>query len=342
MVRQLISRYKNYKKQGFLRQPERYQRHYAFVGAGGHSIDNLYPVLDFLAVPLKYIVTRRPENALRMAQRYPGATGVTDLSQVLSDEEVAGVFVCTQPAAHFQLAEQILRAGKGVFVEKPPCTSLAELDTLIENSGSLPFVVGLQKRYATVYQLLQKRTKQGLHYQFRYLTGGYPEGNPWWDLFIHPLDVAVFLFGPAKVLSVQRESDTFFVHLRHEQGTLGSLMLSTGYSWQTPEEQLEVRTAKGNFLCRSLNDLVFTPSGASVLGVPLEKVMATPPKSEQLYQNNGFVPLRHFNPLYAHGYAGELEAFVRLCEGEKATNLSHPSDIRPTFALLEELAEAYK
>ncbi|MEM6298651.1 MAG: Gfo/Idh/MocA family oxidoreductase, partial [Bacteroidota bacterium] len=176
MVEKLISRYKNYKKQRFLKQPERYQKHYAFVGAGGHSIDNLYPVLDFLAVPLKYIVTRSEANAERMAQRYQGASGTNELSKVLKDPAIAGVFVCTQPSAHFELAKKVLEAGKHLFIEKPPCLSLEELDELnsLSKANQVGAVVGLQKRYATVYDLLKKKIKDNIHYQFRYLTGIYP------------------------------------------------------------------------------------------------------------------------------------------------------------------------
>lgn len=341
MLDQLISRYKNYKKQGFLRQPERYTQKYAFVGAGGHSIDNLYPVLDFLAVPLRYVVTRQRQNAERMAQRYAGAKGTDSLEEVLRDPEVGGVFICTHPKLHFELVKQVLEAGKAVFVEKPPCFSTQELQTLgrLSEEAGKPCVVGLQKRYATVYELLRKEVKQPIQYQMRYLTGAYPEGDPLWDLFIHPLDLLVFLFGEAQLLSLQRAQDTLFVHLRHAGGTLGSLTLSTAYNWQAPTEWLEVQSSQGVFVAQQMQSLAFTPAPKKVLGVPLEKVLPQPLSTQQLYHNSGFVPLRQFNPLYAHGYKGAIETFLGLSEGKKAENRSSPRALKATFELLEGLTK---
>ena len=53
MIQQLIERYKRIRTKHFLAQT--YQYSYAFVGMGQHSLSNLYPVLHYLGVPLKYI-----------------------------------------------------------------------------------------------------------------------------------------------------------------------------------------------------------------------------------------------------------------------------------------------
>ena len=53
MIQALINRYKRMRTEHYLRQT--YQYSYAFVGMGQHSLTNLYPVLHYLGVPLKYI-----------------------------------------------------------------------------------------------------------------------------------------------------------------------------------------------------------------------------------------------------------------------------------------------
>ncbi|MGF1532993.1 MAG: Gfo/Idh/MocA family protein [Bernardetiaceae bacterium] len=340
MLQSIIDRYKNYRKQSFLRMPERYAHAYAFVGAGGHSLDNLYPILDFLAVPLRYIVTRRLENAQRMASRYVGATGTTKLEEVLADPKIKGVFVCVHPKKHFAIAKTVLEAGKGLFIEKPPCFSVDELDQLqaLSQEKSLPCVVGLQKRYAVIYAKLRPYLKNTIHYRFDYLTGAYPEGNPWWDLFIHPLDLVHDLFGTATLTSLEQAGSSFFVHVRHANGVLGSLTFSTGYSWQSPVEKLEVCTKLGCFEAKNLHTLTFVPAPKQVLGIPVEKLLSSPRKTEQHYHNSGFVPLRQFNPLYTHGYAGELETFLDLVEGRGGENRSSPAQIRDTFLMLERIS----
>ena len=61
MIKQLINRYKRLRTEHFLAQT--YQYSYAFVGMGQHSLTNLYPVLHYLGVPLKYICVTSERKA---------------------------------------------------------------------------------------------------------------------------------------------------------------------------------------------------------------------------------------------------------------------------------------
>ncbi|MBW8051209.1 MAG: Gfo/Idh/MocA family oxidoreductase [Cytophagales bacterium] len=90
-----------------------------------------------------------------MALRYKGATGTDNLDMILKDDEVKGVFLCSDPAVHFDLTKKILLANKSVFVEKPPCLTLDELEELkrTEEKTGQVCLVGLQKRYSNVYSI---------------------------------------------------------------------------------------------------------------------------------------------------------------------------------------------
>src|SRR5450432_1372424 len=124
----LIHTYKTRKKRSFLQQPLYHSRQkYAFIGVGMHSLANLYPILHYFQVPLKYICTEGSTSAEELAARFPGAKATHRLEDILQDPEVAGVFVCAAPGRHYSLSRQCLQAGKHVFVEKPPCCSLTEL-----------------------------------------------------------------------------------------------------------------------------------------------------------------------------------------------------------------------
>ena len=148
MIQRLINRYKRIRTERFLAQ--KYQCSYAFVGMGQHSLTNLYPVLQYLGVPLKYICVTSERKARLIEQKYR-LKATTSLETLLNDDEVKGIFVSASPSAHFSIASQILQSGKSLFVEKPPCLTLAELDALIDLQrlyGSSVAMVGLQKRYA--------------------------------------------------------------------------------------------------------------------------------------------------------------------------------------------------
>ena len=139
-------------------------------------------------------------KAAAVARKYPGVRGTTSLHEVLDDKEIDGVFVAATPSAHFAIARAVLESGKALFVEKPPCTSLEELDCLIETAkcaGNRSVTVGFQRRFSPVTDRLRQELRgAAVHsYHYRFLTGGYPEGDVLTDLFIHPLDWVCFLFG---------------------------------------------------------------------------------------------------------------------------------------------------
>ena len=338
MISNLIDRYKQHRKHNFLKQYQSYNSKYAFIGVGNHSLSNLYPIIDYLGVPLKYICTRSIENATQAAVKYPNATATNNLEQLLNDEEVKGVFLCSSPTSHFDLAKKILSSGKHLFVEKPPCLAINELEALINlASDKLHVVVGLQKPYATVATLLNKNIKSPISYHYRYTTGAYPEGNPVWDLFIHPLSLATYLFGPAKVVNSVKNRNTFLVTLQHENAVIGQLELSTDYSWQSPIEQLAVNTGKGEFWSDNLNHLAFRGKNKEVAGIPLEKIFKTPIKTETLLDNTGFIPIAENNSLKVQGYFDEIKTFVSLVEGHKAENKTTLKSLLPTFKVIEKL-----
>ena len=148
----LISRYKRLRSEAYLK--ETYAGPYAFVGMGGHSLANLYPVIHYLQIPLKYICVTSPTKAELIGKKFPGVKAVTDLDIVLADPEVKGVFVAARPKAHFSIARKVLESGKALFVEKPPCSDSEELETLVGLNKGIA-VAGLQKRYAPAVKMLK-------------------------------------------------------------------------------------------------------------------------------------------------------------------------------------------
>lgn len=334
MISSLIDRYKNYKKKSLLNQFSGQKGTYAFVGVGNHSVSNLYPIIDFFGISPKYICTKTTQNASLMAKKY-GCVGTCDFQEVLTDTEIKGVFISTAPTAHFALTKQALQAHKNVFVEKPPCLNSNELQELIQLQGNAKVVVGLQKRYASVITQLKTHAKKPFSYNYKYLTGAYPEGDAIWDLFIHPLDVAVFLFGKVQQVNATSVRGTIFLQVTHENKVVGSIELSTDYTWDTAKEEIVVNSPKGTFESNGAFELTFTPKSPVVLGVPLEKVIKKAPVQQLLVHNNGFVPVMETNSLTMQGYAKEVKTFIDLCEGKDTQNYSDLKDLVDTFSFIE-------
>ena len=83
--------------------------------------------------------SRNPGNVRHFTDRY-GGRGHAAREELLRDDAVAVVAVCTPPEVHVPQAIEALRAGKHVIVEKPVAGTLAELEVLqreAERAGRL-------------------------------------------------------------------------------------------------------------------------------------------------------------------------------------------------------------
>ncbi|MCW4111943.1 hypothetical protein [Segatella copri] len=63
-----------------------YGGNYAFVGIGNHSTNNLYPVLNYLHVPLKYICCKSEDKLPFIEAAYPNVCATTSLDDILHDD----------------------------------------------------------------------------------------------------------------------------------------------------------------------------------------------------------------------------------------------------------------
>jgi len=340
MIPELINRYKRMRTERFLRQTYQYQ--YAFVGMGQHSLTNLYPVLHYLGVSLKYICVTSERKAQLIERKFPQVKATTSLDTILNDDEVKGVFVSASPSAHFSIALCVLQSGKSLFIEKPPCQSLQELDTLIDKQrlyGSLVAMVGLQKRYAPAVQILQKRLRKEhlVSYDLHYLTGNYPEGDALLDLYIHPLDLVTHLFGKPEIIACQQVAPASYLLMLRHPHIVGTLELSTAYTWSAAEESLKVNTASGIYSLSQMEELTFSPKPSSILGIPIEKVHPHHKAVEYLYTCNNFAPILENNQIHSQGYFNEISAFVESVEGRAGKVLTSLQSVKDTYQLISTL-----
>ena len=342
----IIGRYKSMRSMRELNQI--YTRQYALIGIGNHCVSNLLPVMQYLQLPLKYICCTSEKKSSLISQKYKGVKGTTSLHDILYDDNISGVFVAANPHSHFRIANEVIKSGKHLFIEKPPCQNERELKSLVDAIrlyGSQHIIVGLQRRFAPATQILQKRLRREgkRHYHYRYLTGLYPEGDALLDLFIHPLDYVTFLFREAKVRAVDTVSSkdggqTLFLVLEHQDVT-GMLELSTDYSWQDALEQLSISTDKGLYVLDNMERLNFTPRRSAVFGVPLEKVYRNNATAVvNLYGRNGFVPTVGNHQIVSQGFFSEIKAFADMVEGRYEADSSFGLEsVSHVYSLMAEI-----
>jgi len=343
MIEKLIERFKQYKKQSFLNLPANYKKKYAFIGVGSHSISNLFPVIQHLAIPIEIIQSRTITNAEKMAKRFH-ASYTDSIDSICNNQNIDGVFVCVQPQHHFHIVKKLIQSNKHVFVDKPPCTNLEELHELIslETKHGVQCLVGLQRRYAPVYNQLANKCQNALSYQYLFHIGAYPEGNVYYELFIHPLDTIISLFGPTIdiQLSVLKHKKGLNLSMltQHQNGTRGNVDISTLYSWKMIDEYLKINTPNEIFEASYPYHLVGLKLQKQIAGIPMEKIQKSSATVKKIYiQNNGLNPVKEENSIVYQGYAAEIETFTNIVEGNKYKNKSALKNLIATYELIQKI-----
>ena len=103
--------------------------HVAVVGAGYWG-KNLVRNFNDLGV-LKAICDDSPSTRDQLKNACPEATVTGDYESLLRDPQINAVVIAAPAALHFILAQQALKAGKHVFVEKPLSLTYSDGETLV-------------------------------------------------------------------------------------------------------------------------------------------------------------------------------------------------------------------
>ena len=91
------------------------------VGAGRATELHMNALKRFSGVPVcyKWIVARRFEQVNMMKERYGFLNASLDFEDLLNDQEIDVIDICTPPYVHEQMIEKAVQAGKHVICEKP-------------------------------------------------------------------------------------------------------------------------------------------------------------------------------------------------------------------------------
>ena len=104
-----------------------------------------------------------PERAEQAVQKYGCGTAVTDYHDILRDNEVAAVSVCTPNNVHAQIAIDCLKAGKNVLCEKPAVRIYQEALEMqrVQHETSKVLNIGVVNRFNDSVNLTKKMIDEG-------------------------------------------------------------------------------------------------------------------------------------------------------------------------------------
>lgn len=233
----------------------------ALIGAGSFATITHLPNLEKLKniFRLEAIVSKKGTTAKQFASRYGARYCTTDFEEVLKDEKVDAVLITTRHNLHAQMVLQALEAGKHVFVEKPLALDQKELNEIAafyKRAKSPPILmVGMNRRfspYAEAIKEFTEKRKKPLMIQYR-VNAGYIPPDHWTQKpgigggriigeACHFFDLFQFWTGakPAKIEAQSISSDNFISTIKHEDGSVCSLLYTALGSKDLPKEYAEI------------------------------------------------------------------------------------------------------
>ncbi len=297
----------------------------AFVGAGRHSTESLYPniahVPEFGLVAVCDLDAARAEHA---ARAYGAPEVFTDVEAMLDAVQPQGVCVCGPAEMHYEVGLRVLRRGVPVFVEKPPAPTLAqarEMAALAREHGVWG-QVGFMKRFAPVNLIAREYMAGGEFGALSSITlihgcGPYDDARRMLMFNgIHMLDLARFLAGEATQVFAHGYSDGDGVRavcagLRFAGGAVGQLNMNSGQHWQDCFEQTYLSGSGAALLvdsCYSVEVMSQARRFARGEGLQLYGWSGR-------YYVSGNMAGWHPSGHYTRGYWGELSHFARAVAG---------------------------
>lgn len=235
----------------------------AVVGVGNFAKMTLLPALSKLKACVKYLCDISGVASTTLAKKYKIDFSVSDIAEVLNDDEVNLVIITTRHNSHAELARAALEAGKHVFVEKPLALNEAELQKTIEvfNTNNQLLTVGFNRRFAPAIMELKKYISNfsaDLNMVATINAGFIPKQHWVHDMEIgggriigeacHFIDLLAFLAdSPVKAvfmtglgINPKEDTDNAIITLKFENGAQGVVNYFANGSKTYSKERIEV------------------------------------------------------------------------------------------------------
>jgi predicted dehydrogenase len=239
----------------------------AVLGAGVHAQRALLPALRGADVRLRAVVSANGVGAAHAGCRLGIELASTDPEAAISDPEVNAVVIATRHDSHARYVLAAFEAGKHVFVEKPLCLTLEELEAIerawqerAAKETSTLLMVGFNRRFSPFVRRM-KRLLEAIpgprtcvvtvnagplppeHWVLDPVQGGgrlLAEGCHFVDLIRFLVGHPIAEAGVTAARGSASPDHDFTVSLRFVDGSVGVLHYLTSGHRQFPKERIEV------------------------------------------------------------------------------------------------------
>lgn len=246
------------------------------IGAGNFAGGTILPELVNNKVRLKYIASKNGVTASHKGKKFGVEKITSDYREILNDNDVNTVFICTPHANHGAIVLEALQKGKNVFVEKPLALKIDEVLAIEEfqkqNQSGNVLLVGFNRRFSPLVKKIKELTSdQEKMAILMTVNAGFIPRNHWTqDVAVgggrligegcHFVDLVRFIAGSEVLKSSisfadTASRDTFTISLVFKNGSLGVINYFSNGHKSFPKERLDVYCGEKNLVLDNFNSL---------------------------------------------------------------------------------------
>lgn len=231
-----------------------------FIGAGNYAQSTLIPSFKKSGASISAIVTKTGISGMVAAKKFKIPINTTDAFEIIEHRKIKNVVIATQHNSHAEYCIAALNAGKNVFVEKPICLTIEELEKLrnIKIDEKQVLMVGFNRRFAPQIQKIKglldgidipvsfninvNAGSLGMEHwaQQKKFGGGRVVGE-----VCHFIDLLRYLSAsPIKdwqhISMTSPSNDTLSINIQFENGSIGNINYFSNGPKGLPKERLEI------------------------------------------------------------------------------------------------------
>ena len=241
---------------------------FGFIGSGNYAKRVLLPIFSKAGAKFHSLITNNSSNSIYLAKKYNFPIIGSDVNQIFKDKNCNAVVIATRHDSHAEYIINSLEVGKNIYVEKPLCLSIEELNSIESkyqeinnnNSKSPLLMVGFNRRFSPLIKQLKSNLESlDSHKSFTYtVNAGYVDSTNWIHNpklgggrligeACHFVDLLRFLADSEiqnlKIVSTPEAnylSDNFVLQISFKDGSIGSINYFKNGDKSYPKERLEV------------------------------------------------------------------------------------------------------
>jgi predicted dehydrogenase len=193
------------------------------------------------------------EKVTRSRKKFPSVKAVKNYEEIIENEDIKCIFICTPADSHFDLARMALKKGKDLFVEKPFTRDVRQALELIRlaEKKSLKLMVGHTFEFSPEVNKIKEIIEDGVLGEIFFITstrtnfGIYRDDiNVISDLAVHDFSILFKLLSeyPSMVSAFSNSyikdglKDAAFINLKYRSGPMANIIIS----WLSPRKIREM------------------------------------------------------------------------------------------------------